>query len=72
MDKWQMAPDWAHWFTVGSNGAAYWWETKPELAAGRWWTLHGKACRAEAALEGGIINIERRPNPSLFDIRQEA
>lgn len=65
MSKWQLAPDWAQWFTVGSNGAAYWWQEKPEMIAGRWHATAGETIRA--AVVDRLNYIERRPQMSLFD-----
>ncbi len=72
MDKWKMAPVWAHWFTVGNNGAAYWWEAPPHLIAGTWRSNWGMTSRADPTLEGGQLRIERRPNLLLFDNNMEA
>ncbi len=63
--KWDTAPGWAQWFTVGDNGAAYWWSEKPALIAGRWCANAGETMRAESTGQG--MCIEPRPQPSLFE-----
>lgn len=36
MIDWSTAPNWAKYHSVDSNGAAYWWESKPEWDGKRW------------------------------------
>ncbi len=68
MNKWTLAPDWAEWFTVGSNGAAYWWQEKPTMIAGRWHATAGKTIRADVTER--LNYIERRPQLSLFNMEE--
>lgn len=39
---WETAPEWAEWWAVDEDGAAYWYDVEPRMVKSMWWAAGAK------------------------------
>ena len=60
---WTKAPEWAKYIAMDSNGAYYWYATKPysNLDLGEWMTNEGPSQRAVMRDVNWVNSLEPKP-----------